>query len=61
MHHTPPVGGVVGGPQITSILGEGGFGIVYRPFDPTLQRHVALKEHMPSSLASRSTHAPRAR
>jgi serine/threonine protein kinase len=54
MHHTLPVGCVVGGLEITSIIGEGGFGIVYRAFDPTLQRHVALKEYMPSSLAARS-------
>jgi serine/threonine protein kinase len=54
MLHTLPVGTVVGGLEVTGIIGEGGFGIVYRAFDPTLQRQVALKEYMPSSLASRS-------
>ncbi len=52
--HTLPVGAVVGGLEITGIVGEGGFGIVYKAFDATLQRQVALKEYMPSSLAARS-------
>ena len=54
MRHTLPVGSVIGGFEITGLIGEGGFGIVYLAFDPTLQRQVALKEYMPSSLASRS-------
>jgi Protein kinase domain len=52
--HTLPVGSHIGGLEITGLIGEGGFGIVYLAFDPTLQRQVALKEYMPSSLASRA-------
>lgn len=40
--------------EITQVLGEGGFGIVYLATDRSLQRRVALKEYMPSSLAMRT-------
>lgn len=53
-NHTLPIGTMVGGLQITGLIGEGGFGVVYLAFDTTLQRQVALKEYMPSSLASRA-------
>jgi serine/threonine protein kinase len=48
------VGTYLGEFEITSMLGEGGFGIVYLATDHSLQRRVALKEYMPSALAARS-------
>jgi serine/threonine protein kinase len=49
-----PVGTRLGEFEITSLLGEGGFGIVYLSIDHSLGRRVALKEYMPSSLAART-------
>jgi hypothetical protein len=40
--------------EITNLVGEGGFGIVYLALDTMLKRRVALKEYMPSSLAART-------
>jgi serine/threonine protein kinase len=48
-----PVGFCLGEFEITKVLGEGGFGIVYLADDHSLGRRVALKEFMPSSLAQR--------
>jgi serine/threonine protein kinase len=39
---------------IESVIGAGGFGIVYKANDTQLHRTVAIKEYMPSSMASRS-------
>jgi len=39
--------------RLTELIGEGGFGVVYKAFDTSLEREVALKEYMPSSLAQR--------
>jgi serine/threonine protein kinase len=39
--------------EVTERIGEGGFSIVYLAMDHSLERIVALKEYMPSSLASR--------
>ena len=49
-----PVGTRLGEFEITALIGEGGFGIVYLAQDHSLQRRVALKEYMPSSLAARA-------
>ncbi len=49
-----PVGTMLGEFELTALLGEGGFGIVYLAIDHSLQRRVALKEYMPSVLAARA-------
>ncbi|BCG04512.1 hypothetical protein PPGU19_090800 (plasmid) [Paraburkholderia sp. PGU19] len=48
-----PAGHRLGEFELDAVLGIGGFGIVYRAFDRTLQRAVAVKEYMPSLLAQR--------
>ncbi len=49
-----PIGTRLGEFELVKLLGEGGFGIVYLAHDHSLQRRVALKEYMPSSLAQRT-------
>jgi len=48
-----PIGTRLAEFELTRTLGEGGFGIVYLAMDHSLHRKVALKEYMPSQLASR--------
>lgn len=48
-----PVGTVLGEFELRGILGVGGFGIVYRGYDHSLQRPVAIKEYLPSALVGR--------
>jgi len=40
--------------EVTGLIGEGGFGIVYLARDTQLERTVAIKEYMPASLAARN-------
>lgn len=49
-----PPGTRLGEFELQRVLGEGGFGIVYLAWDSMLERRVAVKEYMPSSLASRA-------
>lgn len=39
--------------EIKEVIGGGGFGIVYRAWDHQLEREIAIKEYMPSSLVLR--------
>lgn len=39
--------------EIKSVIGHGGFGIVYRAWDHQLERTIAIKEFMPAALATR--------
>jgi len=47
-------GTVLGDFRITGVVGEGGFGIVYLAYEATLDRTVAIKEYLPSSIAGRT-------
>ena len=39
--------------ELTRVVGQGGFGVVYEAWDPMLERVVAIKEYLPSSLSAR--------
>ena len=49
-----PAGTMLGEFEVQGLLGFGGFGMVYRGYDHSLQRAVAIKEYMPSALVSRT-------
>ena len=49
-----PAGTKLGEFELLSLLGIGGFGMVYRAYDHSLHRTVAIKEYMPSAMAGRS-------
>jgi hypothetical protein len=49
-----PLGTWLGEFEITGLVGEGGFGIVYLARDHVLERDVAVKEYIPSALAART-------
>jgi serine/threonine protein kinase len=48
-----PAGTMLGEFELQELLGVGGFGMVYRGYDHSLHRQVAIKEYMPTSLAAR--------
>ncbi|WP_428670540.1 protein kinase domain-containing protein [Reyranella sp.] len=48
-----PAGTKLRGYELTSVLGQGAFGITYRAVDATLHREVAIKEYLPATLALR--------
>ncbi len=48
-----PVGTFLDEFELRSVAGEGGFSIVYRAWDHSLNRQVAVKEYMPAGLAAR--------
>ena len=50
-----PAGTMLGEFELRGLLGVGGFGIVYRGYDHSLQRPVAIKEYLPSALVARSS------
>ena len=49
-----PAGTRLGEYEIESVLGAGGFGITYRAYDANLKKIVALKEYLPSEIATRT-------
>lgn len=49
-----PAGEQIGPYNILRMLGQGGFSLVYLARDEKLQREVALKEYLPSQLATRA-------
>jgi serine/threonine protein kinase len=50
-----PVGTRLGEYELRSVIGVGGFGIVYLAFDHALEREVAIKEYMPGAIAGRGS------
>ena len=48
-----PSGHLLGGYEIESVLGAGGFGITYRARESVIERVVAIKEYLPSDIAVR--------
>ncbi|SEF26180.1 protein of unknown function [Variovorax sp. NFACC28] len=48
-----PIGSRLAEFEITRVIGQGGFGVVYEAWDHTLERVVAIKEYLPTSLSAR--------
>ena len=49
-----PIDSRIGKYTVTSVLGAGGFGVTYRARDTQLDREVAIKEFLPTSMAARA-------
>ena len=49
-----PIGAMLAEFEIQGLLGVGGFGMVYRAYDHSLQRTVAIKEYMPAAIVGRA-------
>ena len=49
-----PTGTRLGEFEVQGLLGVGGFGMVYRGYDHSLHRAVAIKEYMPAALVGRT-------
>ncbi|MEB0059134.1 MULTISPECIES: serine/threonine-protein kinase [unclassified Variovorax] len=44
--------------EITGLIAEGDFGIVYLAFDPSSRERIAIREYLPAALAARSAASP---
>ena len=44
--------------EITGLIAEGDFGIVYLAFDPSSRGRIAIRENVPTNLAARSIESP---
>ena len=53
--HALAPGTPIRGYTIVSVIGTGGFSIVYRAIDNSLQREVAIKEYFPAAMALRAS------
>ncbi|MDB5827499.1 MAG: hypothetical protein JWQ73_1719 [Variovorax sp.] len=44
--------------EITGLIAEGDYGIVYLAFDPSSRERIAIREYLPTALAARSADSP---
>jgi len=49
-----PIGSRLAEFELTRVVGQGGFGVVYEAWDTDLERVVAVKEYLPVSLSTRT-------
>ncbi len=52
-HRTLQQGEMLNWYRVERVLGRGGFGVIYLATDTNLQHHVAIKEYIPSEVATR--------